>query len=93
MSVDQPLSTSDNRITKLRVLLTTSSIPQFRIAGLSGVHPSRLSEYSLGKRPIQPKHLIALSEFFQLPADQIVGYETDPDLTHTLPYTQESRPA
>ncbi len=62
------------QITKLRVKLLTSDLPAFMIAGRSGVHASRLSEYSLGQKPIPAHHVVMLCKYFECEPEDIIGW-------------------
>jgi len=70
-------------ITNLKYLIVKEGLPQYRIAGLIGIHPSQISSYVLGQKPIPDHHLRILSEFFQLPPEDIVGYFSE-DETVTI---------
>lgn len=61
------------QITKLRYKLLNCNVPQYRISGITGVHPSRISEYSLGQKAIPPHHLIALAQFFECEPEDLIG--------------------
>jgi hypothetical protein len=45
----------------------------YKIAASARIHPTTLSAYSLGYRPIPPLHLTALSQVLDVPEDQLVG--------------------
>lgn len=77
-------------ITKLRSKFLKTDIQQYRIAGITGIHPSRLSEYALNQKPIPPHHLAKLCEFFQCDASDLVGMTDEYDIVDTA---FESRPA
>lgn len=62
------------RMTKLRARFMRSPDPQFVIAGICGIHPSRLSEYALGRRPIKNAHLQLLCEYFNCNAEDLIGF-------------------
>lgn len=64
--------------TKLRaVLLRHENRPNYQVAAMAGIAPSRLSEYALGRRRIPPHHLIRLCEILNCSADDILG-EVEP---------------
>lgn len=67
--------------TKLRKLLFFCPEPAYRVAAFIGIHPTRLSEYSLGKRDIDEVHLMLLCEYFQCPPEDIVGDLIEPFFT------------
>lgn len=63
------------QITKLRIKVLSVDHPQYQIAALAGIHPSTLSMYVKGDKPILDKHLIALCDLFQCEPEDIIGWE------------------
>jgi transcriptional regulator with XRE-family HTH domain len=64
--------------TKLRVLLLRPEArPNYVLAARLGVAPSRLSDWSLGKRVIPTDKLMMLCEILRVAPDDIIG-ELDP---------------
>lgn len=62
------------RTQKLRtLLLMPHNRPNYIIAAKAGIAPTRLSEYSLGKRYIPPHHVQQLCEVLNCQPDDIVG--------------------
>jgi hypothetical protein len=60
------------RATRLRYHLIGRG-PLYRIAGQAGIAPTTLSAYSLGYKPVPPRHLQALAELLDVPEDELVG--------------------
>ena len=67
-------------ITKLRAKLLSDPQPQFVIAGITGIHPSRLSEYSLGQKPIKNHHMELLCQYFKCEPEDLRGKIDHPDI-------------
>lgn len=67
-------------VTKLRLALLNTDAPQYMIAALAGMSPSRVSEYALGKKPIPTHHLLALARVLKKNPSDLVG-EADVDLS------------
>ena len=65
-------------LTKLRYKLLTADRPMFVIAGLSGVHPTLLSQYSRSLKPISSAHMILLCNYFNCEPEDLLG-EIDPE--------------
>lgn len=72
LEVPQPLLESV-QITKLRVKVLSVPQPQYQIAALAGIHPSTLSSYVKGDKPILDKHLVALCDLFGCEPEDIMG--------------------
>lgn len=53
-------------------LLEPQNRPNYMVAALAGMSPSRLSEYALGRRAIPPHHLIRLCEVLECQPDDIL---------------------
>ncbi len=70
-------------MTRLRYKILTADIPAFMIGGRAGIHPTRLSEYSLNKKPIPPHHLILLCKYFRCEPEELIGWMTDEELAAT----------
>jgi plasmid maintenance system antidote protein VapI len=61
------------RITKLRYhLLGRGS--NYMIAAACHIHPSTLSAYTLGTRPISAHHLLSLARYLNKSPEEIVGF-------------------
>lgn len=63
------------RVTKLRIKVLGTAHPQYQIAALAGIHPSTMSGYVRGDKPILDKHLIALCDLFNCEPEDIIGWE------------------
>lgn len=50
--------------------------PNYKVAAAADIHPSTLSEYARGIRPISAKNLISLCKLFQCEPDDIIGTVT-----------------
>jgi transcriptional regulator with XRE-family HTH domain len=73
-------------VTKLRLAILAYGGTDKNVAALSGMPPPRISEYSLGKRPITPKHLFSLCQVLGCAPDDLLGVEyLDENITH-IPY-------
>lgn len=64
-------------LSKLRLKCMEMGGPQYMIAALAGMSPSRLSEYILGHRDIPQHHLVGLCRVFQCEPDDIIGEADD----------------
>lgn len=67
-------------MTKLKARILSSTDPetgkpyaQHRIAALTGINPSTLSEYSLGKTPYTVDNLAKLCKFFGCDTNELAG--------------------
>jgi predicted transcriptional regulator len=74
MALADPLPEPTIRLTKLRVKILSTPMPQYQIAGLAGIHPSIMSKYVRGEKPIIAKHLIILCDLFRCEAEEIIGW-------------------
>ena len=69
-------------VTRLKLALLANKdergkiIPQHKVAGATGINPSTLSEYSLGKQPFTQKNLRKLCEYFQCDVNDLAGWVT-----------------
>lgn len=63
-------------ITKLMLKLQTIQTSNYKIAAAASVHPSTLSQYARGVRPISAKHLISLCKLFECEAGDLIGTVT-----------------
>jgi transcriptional regulator with XRE-family HTH domain len=79
--------TTTIRLTKLKARMLAQIDPdtgrpmaQHRIAALTGINPSSLSEYALGRKPYTQRNLQKLCEFFQCDVNDLAG-----DLEITFP--------
>lgn len=62
------------RVTKLRVRIMETGLPQYKIAAKAGIHPSRVSEYASGTRMLGSKHLAMLCAALDKKPGDILGY-------------------
>lgn len=60
-------------ITKLRLKLSQISEPNYVIAAMAHIHPTQLSDYAQGKKPLSAKHLVALCQLFKCDPEEIIG--------------------
>jgi DNA-binding Xre family transcriptional regulator len=60
-------------ITKLMLKLQTAKQPNYVVGAACGIHPTTLSFYSRGLKPISAKHLIALCKLFECEPEELVG--------------------
>ena len=65
------------RVTKLKLMLMRVPQPQYQVAALAGIHPSVMSMYSRGEKPIRDKHLITLCDLFRCEPEDILGWEDE----------------
>ena len=63
-------------ITKLKVKLLESDLPQYQIAARMGMHPSTLSAYSLGKINLRGADLRRICRYFKCKQTDILGTVT-----------------
>lgn len=61
-------------ITKLRKKMLEIGGPAYRVAERAGFPASRMSEYTLGRKPIPVKHLVALCRVFNCDPEDITGW-------------------
>ena len=67
-------------ITKLKARLLGNrdekgkQIPQHRVAAETGINPSTLSEYALGKTPYTQKNLALLCDYFKCEPNELAGW-------------------
>ncbi len=47
--------------------------PNYVIAAAAKIHPTTLSQYARGKKPISASHLISLCRLFECDADDLIG--------------------
>lgn len=74
--------TRDARYTKLRgLLLRPEARPNYVLAARLGVAPTRLSEWSMGKRRIPPEKLLLLCEFLDVTPNDVLGDLNPVDLS------------
>lgn len=62
-----------NRMTRLKYHCLGKG-PLYKIANAANMHPSYLSKYCNGERPISNLHLIRLSEALQVPPAELIGW-------------------
>lgn len=60
-------------VTKLSILVRDSTLTQYKIAGICGIHPTTFSEYIRDLRVISPDHLVSLCNFFQVEPETVIG--------------------
>lgn|SRR5215471_223236 len=63
----------NGHVTKLRLALMHSGLPQYMVAAQSGMPPSRVSEYALGKKSIPAHHLMALASVLRVNPVDLIG--------------------
>ena len=63
------------QITKLQFKLLSTQQQNYKIAAAASIHPSTLSEYARGLRPISAKHLINLCKLFECEPDDLIGMQ------------------
>ena len=68
------------RITKLKARMLATVDPdtgrpmaQHRIAAATGINPSTLSEYALGRKPFTQRNLQKLCRFFECDVNDLAG--------------------
>ena len=66
---------SGERVMVTRLMLKCMSVqqPNYQIAAAAGIHPTTLSQYARGVKPISSKHLLALCALFECDPDAIMG--------------------
>jgi hypothetical protein len=63
------------QVTKLKIALLNEDVPQYMVAAKCEMHPSILSMYALGQRPIKRVHLHALTRYFNCRQSDLIGWE------------------
>ena len=53
---------------------TGKPIKQHRVAAATGINPSTLSEYALGRKPYTTKNLLKLCDYFSCDPNELAGY-------------------
>lgn len=61
------------KLSKLRVKILESNMPQYMVGAFANIHHSRMSEYCLMQRPIKDDHLLALCEVLDCDPQDILG--------------------
>jgi DNA-binding Xre family transcriptional regulator len=67
-------------LTKLKARLLSNkdergkAIPQHRVAAETGINPSTLSEYALGKTPFTQANLQKLCDYFECGPNELAGW-------------------
>jgi DNA-binding Xre family transcriptional regulator len=69
------------RITKLRWLIDSLDLLQYKVGAACNIDPNTISLYARGLRPVAAHHLDALCTYFGLSPSDIIGY-VDDDPTH-----------
>lgn len=86
--VEPPHEVRDFRVTKLWKIRQKYSAPQWKLASECGIAPTSFSEYICGSRVIPTKHIIAMCLFFNVSAQDIIGWcddiETPSELEDTF---------
>lgn len=67
-------------ITRVRKLILEQPLPQWKLAGEIGIHPSTLSAYGLGRVPMLAKHLPLFTRYFNVPPEKVLGWVDEPDI-------------
>lgn len=62
----------------MRIINKTDG-PQYMIAAVCGMSPSRLSEYCLLQRDIPMHHMLALCDYLKCNPDDILGIVEEPE--------------
>lgn len=64
-----------NRVVITRLMLKLQQIeqPNYQIAAAANIHPTTLSLYARGKKPISAGHLVSLCRLFQCEAEELIG--------------------
>lgn len=60
-------------ITRLQLKLQSQKQPAYIVGAACGIHPTTLSFYARGIKPISAKHVVALCELFECEAEDILG--------------------
>lgn len=60
-------------ISKLMLKLQSTSRPNYVIAAAMGIHPTTLSLYARGNKPISASHLVAMCKFFECEPEELLG--------------------
>jgi hypothetical protein len=47
--------------------------PNYQIAAAAEIHPTTLSMYARGTKPISAKHLVQLTRLFECDAEELLG--------------------
>lgn len=64
-------------VSKLRMRILEEGGPAYIIAARAGISPSRVSEYTLGRRRIPPHHVVALCRVLKCNPDELLGFEPE----------------
>jgi hypothetical protein len=70
---DKPGSGERVIVTKLMLKLMSTDVPNYVVAAAAKIHPTTLSLYARGKKPISAAHLIALQRVFECEPDDLIG--------------------
>lgn len=60
-------------VTKLQLKLQAQKQPNYIVGAACGIHPTTLSFYARGIKPISVKHVAALCELFECDPEDILG--------------------
>jgi hypothetical protein len=60
-------------VTKLQLKLQAQRQPAYVVGAACGIHPTTLSFYARGIKPITAKHLVALCQLFECESEDILG--------------------
>jgi transcriptional regulator with XRE-family HTH domain len=69
----QPERGSRIRVTRLLFKLQQIPEPNYVIAASMGIHPTTLSNYARGRKPISPKHLEQICRTFECEPEDVMG--------------------
>lgn len=70
-------SAANGRTTKLRLLLMDVGLPQYKLAALLDVSPTRLSEYALGRRPIPTNRIYHFCTVLSVSPTELIGWDDE----------------
>jgi transcriptional regulator with XRE-family HTH domain len=62
------------RVTKLRIRILERNLKQYEVAAKAGIHPTRISEYCTGHKPIPARDLPLLAEALNCDPNDIIGF-------------------
>ena len=72
------------KVSKLRLKIMESGMPQYVVGTFAAIHHSRMSEYCRMQRPIKNDHLMALCEVLRCDPEDIIGEADNSGFTPTL---------
>lgn len=71
--VTKPISGERVIVTKLMLKCMSVVQPNYQIAAAAGLHPTTLSQYARGVKPIKADHLVALCRVFECEPEDLLG--------------------